>query len=118
MSLFSRMSTCVTLVILAIRATPGKLRSRTHSRLLVNTYAYSVRARSSSACSAAALSPPDGPVTTASMPRQGAQQVALARARIAEQKQVLLAIEEAAVHQRLQLSSGLDGSTLQVEVCH
>jgi hypothetical protein len=59
----------VTVIIRAIRAIPGKLRSITHSRLLVNTYAYSVSARSSRACSAAALSPPDGPVTMASMPR-------------------------------------------------
>src|SRR5205807_10374621 len=51
------------------RAPQGKLRSSTHSRLLVNTQRYSMSARSSSACSASALSPPDGPVTTASVPR-------------------------------------------------
>ena len=59
----------MTVIIRAIRAVPGKLRSITNSRPLVNAQANSVRARSSSACSAAALSPPDGPVTTASMPR-------------------------------------------------
>ena len=68
-SLLSRIRTCVTLIIRAIRAVPGKLRSITNSRPLVNTQANSVSARSSSACSAAALSPPDGPVITASMPR-------------------------------------------------
>jgi hypothetical protein len=59
----------VTLMSFLIRATPGKFRSSTHIRPVVNTCGYSVSARSSSACSASALSPPDGPVTTASVPR-------------------------------------------------
>ena len=52
-----------------IRVMPGKFRSITNSLCLVNTQAYSLSARSSRDCSASALSPPDGPVTTASMPR-------------------------------------------------
>jgi hypothetical protein len=69
MSLLRRMSTCVTWTSRLIRVTPGKFRSITNSLCLVNTRAYWIRARSSRACSASALSPPDGPVTTASMPR-------------------------------------------------
>jgi hypothetical protein len=79
MSLLRRIRTCVTMIILAIRAVPGKLRSITHSRLLVNTQEYPVRARSSSACSAAALSPPDGPVTTPSVPRLEASDTSRSR---------------------------------------
>ena len=69
MSLLMRMSTCVTWTSRLIRVTPGKFRSITNSLCLVNTQAYSLSARSSRACSASALSPPDGPVTTASSPR-------------------------------------------------
>ena len=69
MSLFRRTSMCVTVMSRLIPATPGKLRSRTDSRGLVNTQANSSSARSSSACSASALSPPDGPVTNAQLPR-------------------------------------------------
>ncbi len=69
MSLLSRIRTCVTWIIRLIRAMPGKFLSITKSLFLVNTQANSVSARSSRACSAAALSPPDGPVTTASMAR-------------------------------------------------
>ena len=49
-----------------LRARPGEVAIQYRSRLLVHTQRYSMSARSSSACSASALSPPDGPVTTAS----------------------------------------------------
>jgi hypothetical protein len=65
MSDFTRIRTCVLAIIRVIRGTPGKFRSMIHNWCLVNIQAYSMSIRSSSFCSASALSPPAGPVTTA-----------------------------------------------------
>ena len=51
--------------IRAIRSAPGKLRSRTQIRSLVNTPGYRVIMVSSSVCSPSASGPPDRPETTA-----------------------------------------------------
>src|SRR5512143_3567486 len=66
MSLLTRINTCVLVAsVLLIRATPGKFLSMIHNRSGVNTWVCSSKARSSNRCSASALSPPDGPDTTA-----------------------------------------------------
>ena len=69
----------MTAIIFLIRATPWKLRSMTQSLPLVKSQAHSASARSSSACSASALSPPDGPVTMPSVPRVEASETSRSR---------------------------------------
>ena len=65
--------------IALIRGTPGKFLSMIHNRSGVNTSGCSVSIRSSRRCSASALSPPAGPVTTDRLPRVNASEVCRCR---------------------------------------